>query len=417
MKLKLNIVLCLVLALMLSACGASVEPSATPGPSVPPVIVDDDVLQDADKDFFVNPDEEMSGSLMEILRPTEVVDGVIYLYDYDGTQVQFTVPLAEQVFRREFTSSDGMIKGYFPYSVEAEIYYMPEDSMMFDLISLEVDTRNGKNAYPQYETVEESDFVQFTNDVTAGYYWYGNYSRTDEDSKEFGQYFTVVCGIDETRVLLINGLCITDVPLFEVIDGEKVANPEECIKPLFELNDDTCDSIVDSFVVDTVEDSRLLVNMTDEANFNYVVVNKGAIIYRFNSSAIGDFEVPETLGGYPVIGVAAVPGEVTFANEAEMTAITFPCTLRFVCDGMLTGCENLEWIDFGAGLKELAGMCFPLDLAVKCDIYIPGDLDSYPNEVDSLMCADNNITIHTEKDSATAEWAETYGINAVFDFE
>lgn len=75
-----------------------------------------------------------------------------------------------------------------------------------------------------------------------------------------------------------------------------------------------------------------------EAEFEYTTNASAATLTRYIGTG-GDVEIPTTLGGRPVMTIAAG----AFANCRSVTSVTFTETVTSIEAGAFAGCENLEW--------------------------------------------------------------------------
>ena len=104
-----------------------------------------------------------------------------------------------------------------------------------------------------------------------------------------------------------------------------------------DFNDNKKEPAVDDVVISEPEPTERIVIQSKKSvdavgasftvkGFTYKVTDKEATITKYNDSSISNLEIPEKLGGYPVVAIA---GGV-FKNFSNLASISVPNSIRII---------------------------------------------------------------------------------------
>jgi len=117
-------------------------------------------------------------------------------------------------------------------------------------------------------------------------------------------------------------------------------------------------------------------NTSGEALFNYELNDEGAVITRYIHVNANAAPIPDTIGGYPVVGIAdgafsgcsiasvTIPATVTFIGDyafencVYLTDVTLPASLTAIGGGAFSGCIGLTELVLPAGIESLPPYAF-----------------------------------------------------------
>ena len=121
-----------------------------------------------------------------------------------------------------------------------------------------------------------------------------------------------------------------------------------------------------------------------EELYQYYVSDGGAIITGCNGTIAGNVVIPDTLGGYPVIGIddrafdycaeltaLTLPttlrtiGANAFANCTQLTGVAIPDSVTAIYDWAFEGCTSLSALTVGKGVTSLGNGVFHRCTALK----------------------------------------------------
>ncbi|MCX7722470.1 MAG: leucine-rich repeat domain-containing protein [Verrucomicrobiae bacterium] len=88
--------------------------------------------------------------------------------------------------------------------------------------------------------------------------------------------------------------------------------------------------------------------------FNYIVVENQAIITGLDPAYSGEVVIPETLGGYPVVGI----GNSAFANRYGVTSVMMPNTVVWIGNYAFHSCLNITNFSLPNSLKTVGRGAF-----------------------------------------------------------
>ena len=91
-----------------------------------------------------------------------------------------------------------------------------------------------------------------------------------------------------------------------------------------------------------------------EGDYKYTVTDEKATIVRYTGEG-GRITIPDELGGYPV----TVIGEGSFsAYTYNLTSVVIPDSVEKIEGSAFSGCQRLQGVTFGSGLKSIGGYAF-----------------------------------------------------------
>ncbi len=90
--------------------------------------------------------------------------------------------------------------------------------------------------------------------------------------------------------------------------------------------------------------------------YEYTVEDGEATIVGCNEDPSGDIVIPETLGGYPVVSIENFHS--TDDSNEILTSISFPLSLKTICDDAFSCFYALKSIDFNNGLEVIERYAF-----------------------------------------------------------
>ena len=93
---------------------------------------------------------------------------------------------------------------------------------------------------------------------------------------------------------------------------------------------------------------------TDESLYEYTVENDQATIIGVTSIPSGEIIIPDTLGGYPVTGIA----DFVFDHCDAITSVTIPDSVQTIGWSAFGSCTGLTTLTLGSGLTTIAGGAF-----------------------------------------------------------
>ena len=93
---------------------------------------------------------------------------------------------------------------------------------------------------------------------------------------------------------------------------------------------------------------------TDESLYEYTVENDQATIIGITRIPSGEIIIPDTLGGYPVTGIA----DFVFDHCDAITSVTIPDSVQIIGWSAFGSCTGLTTLTLGSGLTTIAGGAF-----------------------------------------------------------
>ena len=140
-------------------------------------------------------------------------------------------------------------------------------------------------------------------------------------------------------------------------------------------------------------------------------VTGGIVVTRCEGGGIGDFEIPSSIVGRPVVAL----GENAFESCATLASLTLPDSVARLGERVCAGCEGLTNVVFGAGVKEIPGSAF-WSCRSLANVDIP-DTVTRIGDMAFQGCALTSVVIPfgvaTIADSAFAGNYDTNGDNAL----
>lgn len=91
-----------------------------------------------------------------------------------------------------------------------------------------------------------------------------------------------------------------------------------------------------------------------EGYFTYTVTDGEATIVDVEDGVEGEIEIPEFLGGYPVVYI----GDSSFENEKNITSIIFSDSVKIIEEYAFNGCRNIKNIVWGSGIEFIGVRAF-----------------------------------------------------------
>lgn len=122
---------------------------------------------------------------------------------------------------------------------------------------------------------------------------------------------------------------------------------------------------------------------------NEEVTITSAATPRLINAVVGEVVIPDTINGYPVVGIGVCAFEDTdiekitlpegvqfieeraFAHCEKLQTVNFPYTLEIIEDEAFEGCEELMSLDFPRNLKCIGDCAFRFCDTIK-SIKVPG---------------------------------------------
>ena len=92
----------------------------------------------------------------------------------------------------------------------------------------------------------------------------------------------------------------------------------------------------------------------DEVEFLYTLYGEEAFVWGCEGTPRGDFVIPDTLDGHPVVHIEMG----TFRNCTEIESVTLPAGVRHIMDETFAGCTALRRVEFPAELTEVCEGAF-----------------------------------------------------------
>lgn len=118
-----------------------------------------------------------------------------------------------------------------------------------------------------------------------------------------------------------------------------------------------------------------------EGDYRYTVTDEKATITKYIGSG-GRVTIPDELGGYPV----TVIGEGSFsAYTYDLSSVVIPDSVETIESVAFSGCQRLQGVTFGSGLKSIGGYAF-----YNCrlsDVTLPEGLTSIGGSAFEKGCA------------------------------
>lgn len=118
-----------------------------------------------------------------------------------------------------------------------------------------------------------------------------------------------------------------------------------------------------------------------EGDYKYMVTDEKATITKYIGSG-GRVTIPDELGGYPV----TVIGEGSFsAYTYDLSSVVIPDSVETIESVAFSGCQRLQGVTFGSGLKSIGGYAF-----YNCrlsDVTLPEGLTSIGGSAFEKGCA------------------------------
>ena len=92
-------------------------------------------------------------------------------------------------------------------------------------------------------------------------------------------------------------------------------------------------------------------NQVQRYSWKYEIRNGAVEIHGVTPPPTGDFEIPETIEGCPVVSVGGM-------RNGQMSSIKFPSTLKWIGESAFENCRHLKRLEFPGALERIGGWAF-----------------------------------------------------------